>query len=333
MHVIPSAPIWASLHPPPDPVESSIDLAMRGGSTTRCITAIADAQGGNVARTQLQRLGVAKGMVDRLVAKGWLIVVHLGVYAVGHRPRTHRERWWAAVLACGRAAKCSAGTSAAAHGLIDPHVRVHIIAPVKRSRPGIANHTGHTETVWIDGLPCTTVARALLDMAGCVPERLLERACRQAQVRGVLDLEELGRLMLDCPRARGVRRLRRILGNPVLLAPTRSRPERIALQALLDDGWPWPDVGKTVHGEEVDFSYPDLRVALEIDGATHDTQVQQALDAARDAKLAALGWRVVRVRDTDAAQAPAALRRVVDPPRIAGSIDDSTEPRSERDAA
>lgn len=333
MHVIPAAVVVVSRRPPPDPVELSISRRGGGKATTRCVVAVADAQGGNVARRQLLRLGVTKDVIDGWIAVGWLIPIHFGIYSVGHRPRTHRERWWSAVLACGEDAKVSAGTSAAAHGLLRPHSRIHVTTPSKRSRPGVANHTAATATVWIDGLPCTTVARALLDMAAHVPDGVLESACRQAQTRGVLNLEELVRLMLDCPRARGVRRLRRILGNPVLLAPTRSRPERIALRALLDDGWPWPDVGETVHGEEMDFSYPDLLVALEIDGPTHDTQVQQARDAARDAKLAALGWTVVRVRDTDAANAPAALRRVVDSPPHRRKSDESTGPRGEEAAA
>ncbi len=285
---------------------------------------VAQRQGGNVARQQLLRLGLSSRAVGRLTAKGWLIPIHHGIYAVGHRPRTHEERWWGAVLAGGDDAKVSHGTSAAAHHLLRPHHRVHVTTPTKRLRPGMANHTATTETVWIDGLPCTTVARTLLDLAGCVPSGVLESAVRQAQVRGVLDLEELARLVLGCPGARGARRLRAILGDPVLLAPTRSKPERIALRALLAAGWPWPRVGAVVHGEELDFSWPHLRRALEVDGPTHDTPLQAARDARRDAKLRGLGWRIDRVRDVDAAAAPAAMRRVVDLGRPASNIDDST---------
>ncbi len=250
--------------------------------------------------------------------------LHLGVYAVGHLPRTHEERWWGCVLACGDGAKAAARTSASAHMLMKPYPRIHVVTPSKRSRPGMANHRADTETVWIDGLPCCTVARTLLDLAGCVPQYVLEGACRKAQVRGVLDMEALARLMLEFPRAREVRRLRAILGDPVLLAPTRSKPERIALRALLDDGWPWPKVGEKVFGEEMDFSWPHLMRALEIDGPSHLTQIQAARDAARDAKLAARGWRVDRVPDTEAATAPAVMRRVVDSPAPHGQIDNSS---------
>ena len=324
MHVIPSRPVAVSLHPPRDPVEWSL-LRLRGAQpTSRCVAEVAQRQGGNVGRRQLLRLGFSRDVIAGWIDAGWLLVTHRGVYAVGHLPRTHEERVWGCVLACGAEAKASAGTSATAHGLLNPHHRVHVTTPSKRSRPGMANHTALTDTVWIDGLPCCTVARTLLDLAGCVPAQVLESAVRQAQSRGVLDLEELARLMLDHPRARGVRRLRAVLGNPVLLAPTKSKPERIALQALLDDGWGWPDVNAVVHGEEVDFTFPDLMVGLEIDGPTHDGQVQAARDARRDAKLEALGWTIVRVRAADAASAPAALRRIVDSTAQRRTTDDST---------
>ncbi len=156
---------------------------------------------------------------------------------MGQRPRTHEGLAWAAVLACGDAAKTSHGTSATCHALLRPYHRVHVTTPHKRSRPGIASHEADTETVWIDGLPCTTVARTLVDLAGCVPFGVLESAVRQAQVRGVLDVEAIGVVLLACARARGIRRLRSILADPVAIAPTRSGPERVALRALLAAGW------------------------------------------------------------------------------------------------
>jgi hypothetical protein len=313
MHVIPSRPIRVSLHPPPDPVESSLDRLHGGQPTTRCVVEVASAQGGCITRRQVLRLGFTSDGLEGWLEKGWLIPLHRGVYAVGQRPRTHEGLAWAAVLACGKGSKTSHGTSATCHALLRPYHRVHVTTPHKRSRPGITNHEADTETVWTDGLPCTTVARTLVDLAGCVPFGVLESAVRQAQVRGVLDVEAIGVVLLACPRARGIRRLRSILADPVALAPTRSRPERVALRALLAAGWDWPVVGKRVPGteEEVDFHWPALRLVLEIDGPTHLTPVQDARDARRDATLRRLGWRVVRVPADAAAAAPALLSRAL----------------------
>lgn len=313
MHVIPSHAIRVSRRPPPDPVELSLCHLHGGKPTTRCVVEVAAAQGGCLARAQLRQLGFTARVVDGWIARGWLIVVHRGVFALGQRPRTHEGLAWAAVLACGEGAKTSHGTSATCHALVRPYHRVHVTTPAKRSRPGIANHAADTETVYIDGLPCTTVARTLVDLAGCVPFGVLESAVRQAQVRGVLDLRAIGMVLLACPRARGIRRLRSILADPVALAPTRSGPERVALRALLAAGWEWPVVGERVPGtdEEVDFLWPNRRLVLEIDGPTHLTPVQRERDARRDAALRRLGWRVVRVPAHGAAEAPALLARAV----------------------
>jgi len=240
-----------------------------------------------------------------------LVPVHRGVYAVGHLPRTHLTSWWAAVLACGDNATTSHATAAAAHGLLRPHPRVHVTAPTVRSRPGIATHRAEVVPVFIEGLPCTTVARTLVDLAGCVPYRVLESAVRQAQVRGVLDVEAIGEVLLACPRPRGIRRLRAILDDPVALQPTRSGEERTALRALLRAGYPWPVVGGTVPGTEelVDLHWPAQRVVIEVDGPTHETQVQRARDRRRDAALRLLGWRVVRVPADEAHTAPQRVER------------------------
>ena len=191
-----------------------------------------------------------------------------------------------------------------------PHPRVDVTAPRRRRRAGLVVHHAHVDVVYVDGLPCTTVARTLVDLAGCVPFGVLEGAIRQAQVRGLLDLGEIIDVMRAYPRPRGIRRLRAILDDPVLLAPTRSGPERVALRALLDAGWRRPVVNGLVNGtrERVDFHWPEHRLVLEVDGPTHHaSSVQRARDARRDALLRARGWRVVRLPDTEAAAAPQSL--------------------------
>jgi hypothetical protein len=271
---------------------------------------MASAQGGSVAREQLLRLGCSSAIIDRWVAAGWLLRIHVGVYTVGHLPRTHVSRWWAAVLACGEASTVSHRTAAAAHELMRPQSRVDVTAPRVRRRPGIVTHTACVTPVFVDGLPCTGVARTLVDLAGCVPYRVLEGAVRQAEVRGVLDVEAVADIVRAHPRPRGIRRLRAILRDPVALAPTRSGAESDALRALLAAGWPRPVVDDFVHGtdERVDFHWPNRRLVLEIDGPSHTvSRVQRARDERRDALLRERGWLVVRLPDTEATDAPHAL--------------------------
>jgi hypothetical protein len=58
-------------------------------------------------------------------------------------------------------------------------------------RAGIDVHRSLTltpaDTTIVNGTPCTTIARTLLDLAGVVRERPLERALDQAEILGVLD--------------------------------------------------------------------------------------------------------------------------------------------------
>lgn len=313
MHVIPAARIAVSADPPADPVEWSVSNHPRGKPTARRVAVVAGGQGGCVSRVQLRRLGLSERVADLWIASGRLVVVHRGVFAVGHLPRTHEVRWWAAVLACGDGAAASHGTAAAAHGLLRPHPRVHVTTPAKRARLGVATHRAQVDVVFIDGLPCTTVARTLVDLAGCVPHRVLESAVRQAQVRGVLDVEAIGAVLLACPRPRGMRHLRAMLKDPVCLQPTRSAPERRALRALLGAGFAWPVVGGRVPGSDediVDFHWPGARLVLEVDGPTHDvSSVQRTRDRRRDDRLRRLGWRVVRVPADEAHTAPDHLER------------------------
>lgn len=46
-----------------------------------------------------------------------------------------------------------------------------------------------------------------------------------------------------------------------------------------------------------DFASIEAKLIVEIDGLSHDDDAQAAYDAERDATLAALGWRVLRLRD------------------------------------
>lgn len=66
----------------------------------------------------------------------------------------------------------------------------------------------------------------------------------------------------------------------------------------------------------VDFFAPQLKLAVEIDGQSHDAR--QDYDAKRDARLRQLGIQVIRIREKDVrsnmAGVLALLRQAVNPP-------------------
>lgn len=67
-------------------------------------------------------------------------------------------------------------------------------------------------------------------------------------------------------------------------------------------------------GAVLDFAFPRAKLAVEVDGPSHNTAKGKAKDAERTAKLARWGWRVVRMTNKEALTDPAgAVARIVSP--------------------
>jgi hypothetical protein len=80
-----------------------------------------------------------------------------------------------------------------------------------------------------------------------------------------------------------------------LSTTTRSPLEDAFLELCDAHGIPRPRVNSVVEGYEVDFCWPEHRLIVETDGHTHHgTRAAFERDRARDARLTALGWRVMR---------------------------------------
>lgn len=212
----------------------------------------------------------------------------------------------AAVLACGRGAALSHHSAAS---LLDlrPSTRslvdITVSGRTVRSRPGIRVHIGTLlarDVSTIDYIPCTSVARTLLDLAGAVDARGLDRAIERAEVLRILDLAAVRDVLDRAHGNRGVTRLRRAL---TLYLPdhafTRTELERLFLAVCRSASLPSPVVnGRVEVGAdtfEVDFHWPAGRLVVETDGhATHGTRAAFERDRRRDQMLTAAGWRVLR---------------------------------------
>ena len=173
-----------------------------------------------------------------------------------------------------------------------------------------------------DGIPTTTVARTLLDLAEELPARAVERALAEAEVRRLLTRDELDALVERSPGRRGAATLSAILARD-LHAPTRSELEGRFLAFVAERGLPTPLVNQRVHGYEVDFHWPEARVVVELDGfAYHGTREAFERDRERDAVLQAYGWRVLRVTyrqfDERRAAVGSPLARLLTPARARG---------------
>ncbi|MEA2418760.1 MAG: hypothetical protein QOE60_966, partial [Thermoleophilaceae bacterium] len=159
----------------------------------------------------------------------------------------------------------------------------------------------------VDGIPTTSVARTLVDIADVLNERQLTRAVRQAELLRTLDLRAIQATLDRLPGRKGRHRLNRVLSNyqpePDLL---RSKAEKKLKQLCKRHHLPQPRFNAPVAGYEVDVYWLQARLALEFDGAkTHHTRYAFHEDRRRDRALAAEGIQVVRVTwpDVDAALA------------------------------
>jgi hypothetical protein len=228
-----------------------IDSAIRGQNDPRprAIAARAASQHGVVARWQLLSAGFGRDVIDRMVSCGYLHPLHRGSYAVGHRNVSPGGRVMAAVLACGRGAMASHLASAWCWSLLrGTGRRVDVTVPGRRgggTHPGIRLHRPrnlHPEDRAIrDGIPCTSVARVLLDLAETHPH-LLRRAFEEAERRRVLDLRAVHRCMERAGGHRGASRLARLVAECTAPPPrTRSEVEESFRDFLREERVRQPD--------------------------------------------------------------------------------------------
>ncbi len=304
----------------------SIDPSMRGDSTAphadRLIAALATRQHGVIARLQLLRLGISGHAIDRRVARGQLIVIHRGIYAVGHSALTRAGRWTAAVLAAGEGATLSHQSAGAGLRIISWDGITHVTAPgTRRRRPGIDIHQSRgltsADVCIVDGIPTTTWARTLIDLGAVLPVDRLARALEQAAIARLYDDAELHAAMDRAQGHRGIARLRTALarGDHLMPQQVRSPLEERFLRLVRWADPPLPPVRTNVwlpELGEVDALWAAERVAVELDSARFHAHVgARERDAAKTADLQAAGFHVVRLRWDDVTARPApTLRRL-----------------------
>jgi len=263
------------------------------------IGALADRQHGVVTRADVRQLGVSENAIDARVKSGRLWRVHRGVYAVGRPTLTFHGRLMAAVLSCGPGAVASHYAAGALQGLMKergPRIDVTVPGSGGRRRRGVVIiHRGALpdgEVSTVDGIPVTHPARTVLDLAGFLPRRQLER---------VIDEAEYLRLDLSGLRPgrghRGSQTLNAVLAeHRPGTTRTRSELEERMLSLLHRCRLPAPELNVQIDGYEADFVWREHNLIVETDGwRAHGTRTAFERDRRRDADLVAAGWRVLRV--------------------------------------
>jgi len=268
------------------------------------IAELANRQYGLVALWQLPDLD--EELARKRARVGKLHRVHQGVYSVGHRVLPRNGHLLAAVLACGPEAVLSHRSAAVLHGLLsEVGTRIHVIAPNRRGRSpaGIAAHRDGTlapgDRTVVEEIPCTSIARTLLDMAAA-KDRSLRYAINQAEVERKFDLRAIEELLGRSRGRRGVRRLKLEISlhdprEQVTRREFEARFLRFSRRFRL--GFPEVNGHLVIDGISMmpDFLWREARLIVEIDSRrVHGTVTAFEKDRRRDQILTAAGWTVIR---------------------------------------
>lgn len=272
---------------------------------------LAVTQHGVVALEQLVRLGFSQRAVQSAAALGRLHRVHRGVYSLTPSGLLRREgRFMAAILACGPNAALSHRSAAVLLELrAGNQQRIDVSVPGRSTRGhrGVTVHRSRTLTdadvEAVRGIPCTTVARTLLDLADVVDRRALERAFDQAEIQGVLRTPALEAVLARNSTRRAAQIIRGVLEEHYIgSTPTWSELEERFLALLDVSHVPRPEINAWVmlpdEGPPLrcDFVWRAQRLVVEADGhRTHRTRQAFERDRRNDRRLVMGGWTPVRI--------------------------------------
>jgi predicted transcriptional regulator of viral defense system len=291
----------------------------------REIGRLAECQNGVVALWQLEALGFTGKTIVKRKATGRLHRIHQTVYSLTPGVMTERGKFMAAVLACGPDAVLSHRSAAYLWGLVDElEEPIDVTAPNRRGRSpdGVAAHRDGSlqpiDKTTLYGIPCTTVARTILDYCGVEPDWEVRKVVAQAEVLRILDRPKLRALLKRSRRRRGVARLRLILDT---IHPqtkrTRSELERLFLEMCSKRGVPNPEVNVWLPAPDgrryqADFLWRDSRLIVEADSRRfHDTDSAFVDDRKRQQQLELAGWRVSRCTWEEVEKEPRRLAETV----------------------
>jgi hypothetical protein len=307
------------------------------------VARLASRQHGAFHRRQLPAGATTGNALRRRVAAGHWERVAPRVYVLCGAPDTWRRRLWVGLLEAGPDTVVSRRSGAA-------------LADIPGFGPGpvdILKGEVHEERMrtcelhvssWIpphhrtaiDGIPVTSVARTLFDLAALgTPSRRrrglpylhpdrAERAVDDALVRDLTTLDELAEVVATLGRQGrpGTTRMRAILDDRGTgHVATESALEDLFLSVVAASGLPLPSRQRALGGDHfigrVDFLYEAERVAIECDSRRHHFgKVDAERDRWRDLELSAAGWLVVRVTWWQLVHQPerftAHLRRVLE---------------------
>ncbi|HET6834308.1 MAG TPA: hypothetical protein VFH30_10590 [Acidimicrobiales bacterium] len=253
-------------------------------------------------------LDIPGSTVTSWVEAGRLLRPAPGVLVVAGAPEAWRQR--VAIAAASGAGWASHRTAATLWGLDGfPPRQIEVLTLHGRRHKRTAWIVHETRTIRgvdldeVDGIPCTSVVRTLLDLAAVAHPFLvgqaLDHACRQWP--GTLEAVDLRHLELARRGRRGSRLMRELLDERVGRGRHRgSGFETKALRLVRSMGLPEPVLQLEVRDGDflafLDMAWPDIKWFVECDSlSNHFGKRAHEWDRARRRHLKRLGWDCAEV--------------------------------------
>ncbi len=277
------------------------------------IEQLAVRQHGVVSWRQLEEMHLSRWQIRWRVRLGQWVRELPGVWRMRWVEPTWMQRVWSAHLWAGPLAMFSHRTAAALwqldgvkldriemSGPIQQHrvewLLVHRTTPIPRQMQRTRN-----------GLPLTSPARTLVDLAAVCGEDELERAIEHAFRRRIASVHEVHHALRRMPTQgkAGTGRVMRLLEGGLFSTEMHSELERQALRMFRRFGLPEPICNYEVVADDfvlgfVDFAWPKAKVIVEAEGFQfHSGREAWESDINRYNAMALRGWTVLRLTQGD----------------------------------
>lgn len=316
----PDAPLTVTL------IDERLVRVAAGATTDERIEAVVQAQHARASWHQLRAAGIEPSAIKRRARNGRLIRVHPRVYGLPGTEELPLAPETAALLAAGPDANLSHHTVMTMLGLRPGTARpVHVTVPIRRHGPVLEGVVVHRSGLLLpadldrhEGLPITSPARTLLDVAATLPDRDMERLLDEAVFAlRLVTIAQIDELLRRAGRHRGRARLARVAGRYSEHSQTESPPEDELRALIAQAGLPEAKTRVWILDYRLDFFWPELCLAVEVDTyGTHGSASRFEADRRRDARLLTeKGIIVVRFTRTAIRERPyeviAQLARVI----------------------
>ncbi|MGO4446380.1 DUF559 domain-containing protein [Mycobacterium sp. 2YAF39] len=262
---------------------------------------------GVITLEQARQAGLSRHAVDRRVRNGHWRRCSRGVYFADDRPFTDAARVRAAVWGYGPEASASGLAAAWWHSLTKfPPEIVEVTVPRTSHHPhrdGVRTRRrdlARSDVVERNGMRVTELGLTVVEAAvrtrgGAV---LMDSALQRH-----VDLRDLWRAHLRNTGRHGSPAARRLL--QAASGGARSEAERLLVKLLRQAGIEGWRANYPVSGYQVDVGFPNVRVAIEVDGlAFHSDADAFVADRQRQNIITLHGWKVLRFTWIDLTQYP-----------------------------